>query len=173
MIQRTIRQRSKFPMNTVPKRMDVQHAADDLRRRTLANMGRPLERFIYLASTRDYNTGVYYHDGLASRFTEDVACEALAHCHREAFRELVTSSLKELVGQLGGYIDSIHTEPKDFIAAWKKLEPYRVAIPVNTDELSADLLFSNIKIALAVLQAGLEYHPRAVPDALRLPSPGR
>jgi hypothetical protein len=160
-------------MNALPKRMDVQHATDDLRRRTLANMGRPLDRLIYLASTRDYNTGVYYHDGLAARFTEEVACEALADCHREAFRELVVAPLKELVSQLDGYIDSTHTEPQDFIAAWKKLEPYRVAIPVNADELSADFLFSNLKIALAVLQARLGNHPRGAPDALQLPSPGR
>jgi hypothetical protein len=160
-------------MNALPKRMDVQHATDDLRRRTLAGMSRPLDRLIYLASTRDYNTGVYYHDGLAARFTEEVACEALADCHREAFRELVTSPLKELVSQLGGYIDSTHTEPQDFIATWKKLEPYRVAIPVKTDELSANFLFSNLKIALAVLQARLGNHPKAAPDALRLPSPGQ
>jgi hypothetical protein len=160
-------------MNAQPKRMDVQRATDDLRRRTLAEMGRPLDRLIYLASTRDYNTGLYYHDGLAARFTEEVACEALADCHREAFRELVTSPLKELVTQLDGYIGSTHTEPRNFIAAWNRLEPYRVAIPVNTDEISADFLFSNLKIALAVLQARLENRPRAVPSALQLPSPGR
>lgn len=160
-------------MNTQPKRMDVQRATDDLRRRTLASMARPLDRLIYLASTRDYNTGLYYHDGLAARFTEEVACEALADCHREAFRELVIAPLKELVAQMDGYIDSTHTEPHSFIAAWKRLEPYRVAIPVNTDEISADFLFSNLKIALAVLQARLENRPRVVPDALQLPSPGR
>ena len=76
-------------MTPVSKRMDVVEAGDDLRRRTLSHIKRPLDRLIYLASTRDYNTGFYYHDGLASRFSQEVVCEALADCHRQAFRELL------------------------------------------------------------------------------------
>jgi hypothetical protein len=145
--------------------MDVQQAADDLRRRTLSKIARPLDRLIYLASTRDYNTGFYYHDGLASRFDEDVVSEALADCHQEALRELLSSSLEELVGQMDAYMDSTHTSPDNFIAAWKKLEPYRVAVPVDTDVLTAEFLFSNFKIALAILEARLSSRPMSVPDA--------
>ena len=87
-------------MNAPAKHTDVLAAADDLRRRTLADMTQPLERLIYLASTRDYNTGLYYHHGLAVRFSEEAACEALADCHREAFEELVAASLEELVYEL-------------------------------------------------------------------------
>jgi hypothetical protein len=137
------------------RRMDVEQAASDLRNRTLAEIPRSLDRLIYLASMRDYNTGLYYHDGLASRFTQEVACEALADCHREAFSELVGCSLRELVNQMEGYIDSTHTSPRDFVAAWKKLEPYRVAVPVETNPLTAQLLFSSFKIALAILEARL------------------
>jgi len=54
--------------------MDVQKAAEDVHRRTLATIPRALDRFIYLASTRDYNTGMYFHDGLAARFSAEVAC---------------------------------------------------------------------------------------------------
>jgi hypothetical protein len=160
-------------MNTQPKRMDVQRASDDLRRRTLSCMERPLERLIYLASTRDYNSGIYYHDGLAAQFTEEVACEALADCHRQAFHELVASPLKDLVRQFESYMESTPTQPKDFIATWKKIEPYRVAIPVNTDPLSAEFLFSNLKIALAVLEGRLLSHPKAEPGAWPLPSLGQ
>jgi hypothetical protein len=134
------------------KRMDVEEAAQDLRWRTLAKIERPLDRLIYLASTRDYNTGMYYHDGLAARFNQDIACQALAECHREAFRELVGSSLKELVAQVEGYIATTHTSPAEFIAVWRGLEPYRVAVPVEADMLSTELLFSNLKVALAVLE---------------------
>ena len=45
-------------------------------------------------------TGLYYHDGLASRFTQEVACEALADCHREAYPQLVGFSLENLVCQM-------------------------------------------------------------------------
>ena len=139
--------------------MDVLQAAEDLRRRSLTNYPRPLDRLIYLASMREYNTGVYYHDGLASRYSAEVACEAMADCHREAFRELVGNSLEELVHQLEAYMTSTHTSPVDFVTAWKGLEPYRVAVPVESDPLSAQLLFSSFKVALAILESRLHSHP--------------
>jgi hypothetical protein len=144
-----------------PRRMEVVNAVEDLHRRTLSNMPRQLDRLIYLASTRDYNTGTYYHEGLASRFSEEVACEALAGCHGEAFRELISSDLRDLVQQLDEYRDSTHTSPGEFIALWRSLEPYRVTIPVGTDPLAAELLFSNIKIALAILEARRGIRPAA------------
>ena len=104
---------------------------------------------------RDYNTGLYYHDGLATRYSAEVACEAMADCHREAFRQLVGNSLEELVDQLEAYMASTHTSPTDFVTAWKGLEPYRVAVPVESDPLSAQLLFSSFKIALAILESRL------------------
>jgi hypothetical protein len=142
-----------LPMHDrAPKRMDVQEAAQDLRWRTLAKIERPLDRLIYLASTRDYNTGLYYHDGLAARFTQEIACQALADCHREVFRQLVGASLKDLVAQVEGYMGTTHTSAAEFIAVWKGLEPYRVVVPVDTDLLSTEFLFSNIKVALAILE---------------------
>lgn len=144
--------------------MDVLQAADDLRRRSLINYPRPLDRLIYLASMRDYNTGVYYHDGLASRYSPEVACEAMADCHKEAFRQLVANSLEELVDQLEAYMTSTHTSPGDFVAAWKGLEPYRVAVPVESDPLAAQFLFSTFKVALAILESRLRL-PSAVPSA--------
>lgn len=137
------------------KRMDVQKASEDLRRRTLAGIPRTLDRFIYLASTRDYNTGLYYHDGLATRFSNEVACEALADVHRETFHQLVSSSVQELVSQIEGYMESSQTRPQDFVAVWRGLEPYRVAVPVETDSFSAEFLFSNFKIALAIVEEHL------------------
>jgi hypothetical protein len=149
--------------------MDVLAAADDLRRRTLVEMTQPLERLIYLASMRDYNTGLYYHQGLATRFSEEAACEALAGCHREAFEELVDASLEELVHELEAYLQNTRVAPSGFIAAWKGLEPYRVAVPVGIDSLSSELVFSNLKVALAILESRLAARPE--PGASRHPSP--
>ena len=160
-------------MEAAAKRMDVQDAAEDLRRRTLSRIERPLDRLIYLASTRDYNTGFYHHEGLAARFTEEAASQALADCHREAFRELLLSPLADLARQMEAYIESTHTNPRDFITAWKKLEPYRVAVPVETELVSAELLFSNFKIALAILEARLNIPPATAPAAWPRRSPAR
>jgi hypothetical protein len=132
---------------------NVDQAAEDLRRRSLAHMAAPLERMIYLGSTRDYNTGLYYHDGLALRFSEMVACQALANCHREAYQQVLQSSIENLVDQLDAYVQSTHSAPRDFIAAWKNLQPYRVAVPAETDPLAAEFLCSNVKIALLIWEA--------------------
>lgn len=157
-------------MDVPAKGKDVLAAAQDLRRRTLAQMPQALERLIYLSSMRDYNTGLYRHEGLALRFSEEAACEALADCHREAFRELVACTLQELVHQLKRYADSSHASMSDFIAAWRDLEPYRVAIPAGTDSLASELLFSNLKIALAILETRLMAPWTGKPNASPRPS---
>jgi hypothetical protein len=160
-------------MTAQPKHMDVQAASRDLRLRTLSFMAHPLDRFIYLASTRDYNTGLYHHEGLASRFSEEAACEALADCHREAFRQLLTSSLEDIVIQLQAYMELSRIDPLDFITAWRGLKPYRVAVPAQTDTISAEFLFSNLRIALAILENRFRTSPGAARAALRPQSPGR
>lgn len=153
--------------NFPPRRMDVDHALESVRRRTLSPMKGPLDRMIYLASLRDYNTGLYYHAGLASQFTSEVACEALAACHHEAFQQLLGSSLPELVSQLEAYIRTAVCAPDTFVATWRALEPYRVAVPVKADPVAAELLFSNFQIALAVLEVRQKRSP-ARPQAASL-----
>jgi hypothetical protein len=143
----------------------VEEAIDDLHRRTLSKLPRSLDRLIYLASTRDYNTGLYYHDGLAATYSQDVACQALAECHREAFRELIGSSLQDLVGQMQDYMASVHLTPDKFIRAWKKLEPYRVTIPVESDPLATEFFFANLRTALAILEMRQDHPPLSEPAA--------
>jgi hypothetical protein len=135
------------------QRTDVVAASDDLRNRTLAKIGLEFGRLIYLASTRDYNTGRYYHDGLAFRFSEEAAGKALAEAHREVFMNLSLGPLEDLVDQLQLYLLSVGTELKEVIRTWEKLEPYRVAIPADSDPLTASLFLANVKIALAVVES--------------------
>lgn len=136
--------------------MDVEAAIEDLRNRTLAGIPGEVARLVYLASTRDYNTGQYYHEGLAFRFTEEVANAALAACHRESFRRLLFTSLEELVNQLDSYVSSTRARRAEVLKAWTKVEPYRVTIPLDCDQLSAEFFLSNVRVALAILQAGQE-----------------
>ena len=140
-------------------------ASEDLRRRTLAQTSGPLDRMIYLASMRDYNTGLYVHQGLAARFSAEVACEALADCHQECFRELIFLGLKDLTEQLNVYMRSTGTGADDFLRTWRELEPYRVAVPVGTDSLVAQFLFSNLKVALAILEHQNSHVPEPIPVA--------
>jgi hypothetical protein len=137
-------------MNATGKLVPVQAAYDDLLQRSLSKLSGDLARLVYLASTRDYNSGMYHHEGLAARFRPDAASKALEIAHREIFDRLSAYSLEELVGELELYLNSSHESPADVLRTWQKLEPYRVAIPVEVNPAVARLFLSNVKLALAV-----------------------
>lgn len=139
-------------MSLQSRNVDVEPAASDLRNRTLSKLPGDFSRLIFLASTRDYNTGKYYHDGLAFHFSEKVASEALAACHKEIFDRLVYCTLEELIKELRSYISSTEERPEDVLESWKHLESYRVTVPSECDELAAGLFLSNVRIAVAILQ---------------------
>lgn len=132
--------------------MQVEEACEDLKNRTLVSLPGSFGRLIYLASMRDYNTGQYYHDGLAKRFSEEAAAEALARCHREAFQLLLGCPLEEMVSELERYVLSTPAEADQLLDTWERLQPYRVAVPAQSSPVLAEFFTSNIKIALAVLR---------------------
>lgn len=133
------------------KAENVACARRDIRERTLSKIGVPLERLVYLASLRDYGSGRYFHDGLAMRFSEQVAAEALKQEHVELFRELVHTPLQVLVAQLSRYFDSLSADRAESIRTWECLEPYRVVVPMGVDGLAIRLFLFNLRIAVAVL----------------------
>ncbi len=137
-------------MTVTFKLVPVQAAYDDLLKRSLSKISCDLARLIYLGSTRDYNTGTYHHDGLAARFQPDAASKALEIAHRQIFYQLSAYSLEQLVNQLQTYLDCSHESPADILRLWQKLEPYRVALPVEVNPAVARLFLSNIRLALAI-----------------------
>ena len=139
-------------MSATVKLVPVQDAYDDLLNRTLSRIPCELGRLIYLASTRDYNTGNYYHEGLASRFNPDVARKALEIAHRQAFYKISAFALEDLVRDLQTYLQASRENPGDFLRTWQKLEPYRIAIPTDVNLTVARLLTSNLRLALAILR---------------------
>jgi len=146
-------------MESGTERMDIREAIADVRRRTLTGIHGDIARLIYLASTRDYNTGRYYHDGLAFKFTEEVAERALEFSHREIFQRLVFTPLEAFAEELETFIQTNLTAREKVIEVWKKLEPYRVTIPQNSDPVSAELFISNVRIALAILEGRKKPNP--------------
>lgn len=139
----------------IPERIvTVEEAYDDLSRRTLSRISGDLARLIYLASTRDYNTGEYRHDGLASRYPAEIASQALELAHRQIFHRIAGYPLDQLVREVELYVSSSPQSREEILRVWQKLEPYRVALPVNVNVALAQLLVSNIKLALAILRRG-------------------
>ena len=130
----------------------VEEAHDDLLRRSLSRIAGNLAKLIYLASTRDYNTGKYHHDGLAARFQAEIAGQALELAHRETFQRIATCSLAEVAAELELYVNSSRQSREDVLRAWQKLEPYRVALPVQVNAVVAQLFVSNVRVALAILR---------------------
>jgi len=132
--------------------LDAQMAYEDLWSRTLSRISGDLNRLIYVASTRDYNSGRYHHAGLETHFGFVAVRKALETAHRELFWKLSRSCLKDLVSELELYMQSSGESPDDLLRAWRSLQPYRVAIPLDVDPLAAHLLLSNLKLGLEVLQ---------------------
>lgn len=141
---------------STPGKAALEAAYDDLLRRSLSKVSGDLGRLIYLASTRDYNTGTYHHEGLAARFRTDVAGRALEAAHRQIFHRLSVCPLRQLVKELETYIHSARQERGEILHVWQKLEPYRVAIPMEVNLVAARLFVSNVRLALAILRQAPE-----------------
>jgi hypothetical protein len=139
--------------NAMPdmKSTEVQRAVRDLKERTLECIPSRLARLLYLASTRDYSTGRYYHDGLACKFTSEATQLAIEIVHREAFEMLVYSSLEVFVKEFEIFINCTRMDPRHVLETWKKFQPYHVVIPHECDSIASELFYSNVRIALTVL----------------------
>src|SRR5262249_33707052 len=145
----------------------ISWARRDIHDRTLAKIKVPLERLVYLASLRDYSSGRYYHDGLAMRFSEKIAAEALKQEHMEIFLELAHSSLQSLVEQSNRFLDSVQGDRIESLRTWESLEPYRVIVPLGADRLAIRLFISNITFAVAILVAQQQVLPERTGSALQ------
>lgn len=129
----------------------VDAARQDIRLKTLSKIRTPLERLIYLASLRDYRTGRYSHDGLALRFSEPVTAQALRSEHIDLFHTVAFASMRSLVEQIDEFLGVADGERSESLKTWRKLEPYRVVLPVLEDGLAISIFLSNVKFALAIL----------------------
>lgn len=139
-------------MSAEVKLLPLQQAYDDLVNRSLSRISSELGRLIYLASTREYNSGHYYHQGLADRFGPEAAQKALEIAHRQAFYKVSAYSLEDLTAELATYLASTKEEPLECLRAWQKLEPYRIAVPEDVNVTVARLFTSNLRLALAILR---------------------
>jgi hypothetical protein len=128
-------------------------AVEDLQTRTLCFLSSDFARLVFLASTRDYNTGAYCHVGLEDRYTKPVAEMALETCHEEIFERVSNYRLEKLVRELATYLKTTNEDPATVLETWTTFVPYQLLPPRACKGVAKDYFVANIKIALAILQA--------------------
>jgi hypothetical protein len=153
--------------------VDVEAAKEDLRVRTLGPIGYDFGRLLYLASTRDYTSGEYHHYGLERSFSEHVAREALAAWHQEVFYDLAICPLRSLVPQVERFMVSSGRDLQNSVNSWEAFETYRLTVPNDCDRLTAGLLLSNIRVAMALLKSRPSDRPATAQSASPRLLPGR
>jgi|ERR1700721_1327859 len=136
------------------KRIDAEAAKEVLEFHRLDRIEDDFGRLVYLASTRDHNTGAYYDVVLASLFSESATASALSICHQEIFCRLALSSLESLVSQLKRYLRSPSLDSHKALRTLETLNPSSPLIPTNCDSVMRELFLSNVRVALAILKHG-------------------
>ena len=131
---------------------DREAAIRDVERRTLGSITGRLSKLVYIASTRDFNTGQYHHAGLALQFGAEPAGEALRHWHWAIFEEFLSCSLRELIIEIELYASANHLLSAALLDLWQELEAYRILLPQDCDRLSRELFISEFKTGVAVLR---------------------
>jgi len=131
----------------------IEAAVRDLERHTLAGLPGKLAKLVYLASTRDYDTGQYHHAGLAQTYTSEAAQAALPQCHSSVFDTLAYEGIEALVEEIRAYLDTRGEHAQQVLETWRALEPYRMLVPAGCDAQLRDLFVSNFIAALAVVRS--------------------
>jgi hypothetical protein len=135
------------------RRSDVAMAIQKIEGELLQVIHEDIARLVFLASTRDYTASRYRHDELALQLSDEMTDQALAACHREIFERVAISPLPDIVWQLDSYLQSVVLPHTQALHLWNKFTPYRILPPNECEPLVADLFCSDVKVALAILQA--------------------
>jgi hypothetical protein len=144
-------------------------AIRDLENRTLASLDGELAKLVYLASTRDYNTGKYRHEGMARTFTSQAAEEALRRCHERAFRAVAAFSLADLTKEIETYARATGNDFEKVLEAWRLLESYSILIPAGCGVTAKHTFISNVMLALTAQRVAAQHQQDpCVPSAPQL-----
>lgn len=129
--------------------------AEELWRRTLAHIPSLYGRLAFLASLVNVNTGRYEHHGLAMIFGEEEAHKALKQSHEEAFLAWLSLRLEQQKADLELYFSTLPASKKTLVENWRRLMPYRTAIPAWASQAQRDLFESNFALLLKLLWSEL------------------
>lgn len=127
----------------------------DILRALTVSLPTDLSRLIFLATLRDNNSGHYYHPEVARRFSDSLADHAMLACHQLIFRRVIALPLEDLTDELDRYIATVPVPRERLIESWKKLKAYRATIPINADDVSSEIFYMKVEVAVAILESRL------------------
>ncbi|MEJ5369596.1 MAG: hypothetical protein WHT08_14855 [Bryobacteraceae bacterium] len=140
--------------------MDSQpRPAEELWRRTLANIPSIYGRLAYLASLVNVDSGRYEHHGLANIFGAEEADKALRKSHEQALIDWLSLQLEQQKADLELYFSSLPPSKKTLVESWTRLKPYRMVVPASASRAQRELFESNLAILLQILRSELELSP--------------
>lgn len=113
-------------------------------RRTLGGIATVPGRLAYLASLRDQNTGAYIHFGLSQKVGESEADRVLRQSHAEVFHRWLCMGIEPQKAEIRDYFSSLGGDPREIIANWLRLEPYRHWLPAESREAERSLFNADL-----------------------------
>lgn len=126
--------------------------AQELWRRTLANIPSIYARLAFLASLRDVNTGRYEHHGLAMIFGPEEAAETIRRSHEDTFLEWLALRLEQQKADLELYFSTLPAGRQTLVENWLRLAPYRSVIPAWASPAQRELYEANFAVLLEMLR---------------------
>lgn len=133
--------------------------AEELWRRTLANIPSIYGRLAYLASLVNVNSGRYEHHGLATIFGPEEADQALRKSHQQALLEWLSLQLEQQKADLELYFSTLPASRKTLVESWSRLKPYLMVVPAGASEAQRELFESNFAVLFRLLRSEPEPSP--------------
>lgn len=138
-------------METLERYSQNQRIVDEFTARWLAGIPNDLGRLVYIALLRDVSTGRYSHSGLERTYSPAAIHHALVYCHEELFERFLEAPLETQERHLRQWFVTIDAPPSDIARRWLEAEFFRLLVPQESPAYLRDLLFSNLRIILALI----------------------
>jgi hypothetical protein len=126
--------------------------AEDLWRRTLAQIPSTYGRIVHLASLRNVNRGSYEHHGLSLVFGEEAADQAMRESHGRVFQEWLAMDLEQQKADLDLYLSCQPVDRRTLTENWLQLCPYKSLPPAWTTAAERELFDCHLELMLKLLK---------------------
>lgn len=140
-------------MESLERYAQNQRIIDDFTAHWVAGILNDLGRLVYVALLRDVSTGRYSHSALEQVYSAPAIHESLLFCHEELFEKFLEVPLELQERNLRDWFATVDASPADIANRWLEVEFFRLLAPQDTPGYLRDLLFSNLRVILALIAA--------------------